>query len=109
MSKKSIQKNWYATADESQRKEFVDWTLGLLREREVTVTFIKADGSLREMVCTLNGDLLPAVVKEEKPIVTEERKPRKVSEDAARVFCTEEKVWRSFRWDRIKSIEFKIG
>jgi len=113
--KKVIQhrNGWYAEANEDQRSEFRVWTLGLLREREVKVTFIKADGSLREMTCTLNGDLLPKVIEAKLPedplAITEGKKVRKVSEDAVRVFCTENNQWRSFRWDRVTAIEFTLA
>ena len=105
MTKKTLAENWYVTADEKEQKLFKEWTLGLLREREVNVSFIKADGSLREMTCTLNVDMLPPQKTHETDSDT---KIRKVSKDAIRVFCTENKQWRSFRWDRVTAIAFAL-
>lgn len=107
---KMLSENWYVNANKKEQKLFREWTLGLLREREINVSFIKADGSLREMTCTLNGDMLPPQQVHEtntdNPI--DLPKTRKVSQDAIRVFCTENKQWRSFRWDRVKAIAFTL-
>ena len=107
---KMLSENWYVNANKKEQKLFREWTLGLLREREINVSFIKADGSLREMTCTLNGDMLPPQKAHEtntdNPI--DLPKTRKVSQDAIRVFCTENKQWRSFRWDRVKAIAFTL-
>jgi len=68
----------------------------LLRNSVVTVTFAKADGTIRDMKCTLVEMLLPAQeVKESQ---------RKHSPDACPVWDLEKKAWRSFRWDSISKI-----
>jgi hypothetical protein len=61
------------------------------------VTFTKVNGDERTMVCTLKPDLLPQVEQvESKPV-------KKLSESIA-VFLPEEKTWRSFRVNSLKSI-----
>jgi hypothetical protein len=49
----------YQEADETGRKYFRDWVRGVLEVTEITVTFVKADGSLRDMRCTLDRDKIP--------------------------------------------------
>jgi hypothetical protein len=63
-----------------------------------TVTFEKADGSLREMRCTLQPAYLPAQLLQEG--VT----PRKENMDVLAVWDIDAGGWRSFRMDSIKSI-----
>ena len=92
---------WYQDAVEDERTAFRDWTRGLLHEREVNLTFTKADGTLRTMKCTLNEGLGAPT-----PINTTTE--RKVNEAACAVWDCEKDEWRSFRWDRINRIEFTI-
>lgn len=63
-----------------------------------TVTFEKADGSLREMRCTLQASYLPA------QLLQEGATPRKENLDALAVWDIDVGGWRSFRMDSIKSI-----
>lgn len=63
-----------------------------------TVTFEKADGSLREMRCTLQSSYLPPQLLQEG--VT----PRKENLDTLAVWDIDAGGWRSFRMDSIKSI-----
>jgi len=68
----------------------------LLRQSVVTVTFAKADGTIRDMKCTLAEEFLPAQeVKESQ---------RKHSPDSCPVWDMEKQAWRSFRWDSISKI-----
>ena len=49
----------YQESDESGRMIFRDWIRNLLNVSEITVTFVKADGTLRDMRCTLDSDRIP--------------------------------------------------
>lgn len=69
----------------------------LLRNSVVTITFTKADGTPREMKCTLSEQFLPAQE------VTESK--RKNSPDSCPVWDMEKQAWRSFRWDSIVKIQ----
>jgi len=93
--------SYYVTASDSEREIMREWVTGLLRERTVQITFAKADGEVRTMPCTLEETQLPMLV--------ESRKPVKYNPDVCRVFDPERQVWRSFRWDRLQRIEFRIG
>lgn len=71
----------------------------LLETTSLVVTFTKADGSERDMVCTLQPSLLPEVVNESK----EDKPKRKLSDDVLRVYDLEKEGWRSFRLDSVKN------
>ena len=109
----------YQEADETGRKYFRDWVRGLLDVAEITVTFVKADGSLRDMRCTLDRDRIPPQPpKPEKPAKEEpvdglrqngflgEAKETKVPEEnhTQKVFDLDASAWRSFRYDRLKKV-----
>lgn len=63
-----------------------------------TVVFEKADGTLREMRCTLQSDFLPPQLLQENT-VTRAENPNILS-----VWDIDNGGWRSFRIDSIKSI-----
>ena len=83
-------------------KKEKDWLITLLRERPVEILFTKKDGSDRLMKCTLQEEKIPA---ENAPKGAERAK----NDEVLAVFDVEKSAWRSFRWDRLKRIEFQIG
>ena len=107
----------YQEADETGRHIFRDWVRSLLEVAEITVTFVKADGTLRDMRCTLDRDKIPPQPpRAEKParepsvdgIVREDReiaaliKPEE--NHTQKVFDLDASAWRSFRYDRLKKV-----
>ena len=102
----------YQEADDFVKEQIREWVRGLLTNSEVTVTFTKADGTDREMLCTLDNSRIPVSVA--KPvsttapvdgIVRESRKPRKEPDPhSIRVFDVEKQEWRSFRFDRLRKV-----
>jgi hypothetical protein len=102
--------NYYETAVESEREEFRRFVKSLLHEGPVLVEFTKSDGTIRVMNCTLNTTL-GAVFKQTQ--IDENQvsslKPKKVNNDACAVWDLDNSQWRSFRWDRLKRIEYKVG
>ena len=102
----------YQEADDQVKEQIRDWVRGLLQNSEVTVTFTKADGSDRDMLCTLDHSRIPVSIA--KPvsttspvdgIVRESRKPRKEPDPhSIRVFDVEKQEWRSFRFERLKKV-----
>ena len=94
---------YYVNASEKEREIMRDWVRGLLLEREVTVDFEKATGELRSMKCTLRADLGA------KYNMTESSNPKKPNPDVCVVWDTGQQAWRSFRWDRVKRIQFDLG
>jgi hypothetical protein len=81
-----------------------DWLRTLLKERVVTLTFLKTDGSERVMQATLSEEIVPKAVETAEP-----KKVRKISDEAQPVFDVEAQGWRSFRWDSVKKVEFSLG
>jgi hypothetical protein len=109
----------YQESNETGRHIFRDWMRGLLDVSEVTVTFVKADGTLRDMRCTLNRDFIPTQPpKAEKPakeapvdglrqdgFLRETKEATKPEEShTQKVFDLDAMAWRSFRYDRLKKV-----
>jgi hypothetical protein len=99
----------YQEADDQVKEQIREWVRGLLQNSEVTVTFTKADGTDRDMLCTLDHSRIPvSVVKPVQSvdgIVRESRKPRKEPDPhSIRVFDVEKQEWRSFRFDRLRKV-----
>jgi len=103
----------YQEADDVNKAVIRDWIKSLLQKSEITVTFVKADGTDREMLCTLNWDRIPPDAIKPTPvdgIVKESRKPRKEPDPhSLRVFYLEKQEWRSFRFDRLKKITAELS
>ena len=109
----------YQEADETGRHIFRDWVRGLLNVSEITVTFVKADGTLRDMRCTLDQDRIPpqppraAKPAKELPVdglrqhgfLGEAKEVTKPEEShTQKVFDLDAGAWRSFRYDRLKKV-----
>lgn len=96
---------YYSQADETERRVFREWIGGLLRDGEVTVDFIKANGEFRSMKCTLSEAHGAKYVMNE-----DSTKPKKKPNlDVCAVWDINQNAWRSFRWDRVKRIQFTLG
>lgn len=67
------------------------------------IVFIKADGTNREMTCTLIESYLPA----KKPLDENARHiPRKENDDTLAVWDLDIEDWRSFRLDSIIEVHY---
>ena len=100
----------YQEADDTGKTVIRDWVRSLLQNGAITVSFIKADGSVRDMNCTLDWQKIPT---DKHPkgdstpvdgIVRESRQRREPDEHSLRVFDLEKQEWRSFRFDRLQKI-----
>lgn len=104
--------NMYSQAAEPEREAFRQMIKGVLQEGPVLVEFIKADGSARVMNCTLSEEhgaiYKMTETREPLPVEQAHRTPR-VNNDICKVWDMDQKAWRSFRWDRLKRVEFSIG
>ena len=74
----------------------------LLDQNVLTVDFTKLDGDKRVMTCTLREDIKPAATKTD---AMSQKKVREVSDAVVSVWDVNAKGWRSFRYDRINSVE----
>jgi hypothetical protein len=89
----------------SDLNKFKVWLKNLLQREKVTITFTKKDGSLRKMFCTTN----PTYIMFKDPTSIESKSDRKVNNDIIPVYDLEADGWRSFRWDSVKIVSFKLG
>ncbi len=97
-----INETYYTKADEKARKTFRDWLKGMLHVGPVTVSFVKKDGSIREMNCTL----------EESVVIPHEKTTDRVkeqNEDVCPVWDIDKQAWRSFRYDAVTKIVLEIA
>lgn len=103
--------NYYEHSAEPEREEFRRFMKGILQDGPALVEFVKADGSTRVMNCTLSEEHgAKYTMKENKEIPVEQaHKPAKVNNDVCKIWDIDSGAWRSFRWDRLKRIEFSIG
>jgi hypothetical protein len=102
----------YQEADDPNKAIIRDWVRSLLQKGPVTVVFVKADGTEREMLCTLSGDFIPTSAWPTAPvdgILKESKKPRKEPDPhSIRVFDLDKKEWRSFRFERVRKVSAEI-
>ena len=114
----------YQEADDVNKTIMRDWIKSLLNKQEITVRFTKADGTERDMKCTLNWELIPekppmavmsysaSIVGQVDGLVTESTKPRHAPKEpdpaVIKVFDVEAQAWRSFRMDRLKKITAEL-
>jgi len=102
----------YQEADEANKVIIRDWVRSLLQITEVTVEFVKADGTVREMRCTLDGSRIPAPPVPVGPVdgIVKESKQRKATDpESIRVFDLDKNEWRSFRFDRLQKVGAEIS
>ena len=74
----------------------------LLEQNVLTVDFLKLDGDKRVMTCTLREDIKPAATKTD---AMSTKKVREISDAVVSVWDVNAKGWRSFRYDRINSVD----
>ena len=98
---------YYTEANDAERQSFQKWVRGLLWDGEVTVEFEKINGETRVMTCTLSEQ--HGAKYANKTIQESSDKARKKNDDACAVWDVTAGAWRSFRWDRVKRIDFQIG
>ena len=99
---------WYLQADEAERGVFRDWVTGALRTDKIVVEFVKTDGTLRKMSATLDPLVVPTVPEPKILAEGEVARVKKVNTEVCSVWDIEAKGWRSFRFDKVKSIGLSI-
>ena len=73
-----------------------------LTQNVMVVDFTKLNGDKRVMTCTLREDIKPPATKTDTMSL---KKVRDVTEAVVSVWDVNAKGWRSFRYDRVNSIE----
>ena len=74
----------------------------LLDQNVVVVDFNKISGDKRVMTCTLREDMKPPATKTE---TISQKKVRAMTDTVISVWDVNAKGWRSFRYDRINSVD----
>lgn len=103
----------YQEADDVNRTIIRDWLRTLLQATEVTVEFVKADGTVREMRCTLDYNRIPDDRQPGRPsvdgLVKESKQRKQPDPHTLKVFDLGKGEWRSFRMDRVQKIGAEIS
>lgn len=89
----------YSKFSEEEQEQFRILLQNRLKEGTVLVTFLKKDGSVREMNCTLN----------ESKVLSYEKKTERTktpSKETCPVYDIDKQEWRSFRYDSITRVKF---
>ena len=73
-----------------------------LAQNVLVVDFNKISGDKRVMTCTLREDIKPAATKTD---ALSQKKVREISDATVSVWDINAKGWRSFRYDRINSVD----
>lgn len=97
-----ISETYYAKADEANRKAFRQWLKGMLRVGPIKVSFVKKDGTVREMNCTLEEDV---AIPHEK---TTDR-VKEQNDEVCPVWDIDKQAWRSFRYDAVTKLTLEIA
>jgi len=74
----------------------------LLEQNVLVVDFTKLSGDKRVMTCTLRDDMKPRATKDD---TLSQKKVREISEVVISVWDVNAQGWRSFRYDRLNSVE----
>lgn len=74
----------------------------LLEQNVIVVDFTKLDGDKRVMTCTLREDMKPRATKVDP---MSQKKIREISDAVVSVWDVNAQGWRSFRYDRINSVD----
>jgi hypothetical protein len=93
MMEKMMSENKFVFSTQKEK----DWLKSILREGNVTVEFVKKDGSARTMTCTLKEDAIPSEFAPKGSTKAQ-------SDETLAVFDVEAQGWRSFRWDSLTKI-----
>lgn len=100
----------YQECTDTDRKIFRDWIRSLLHQQAITVTFVKSDGTVRDMLCTLDLRKIPQdkIPNSDVPVEHLLTEPKRTNEHSLRVFDLEKGEWRSFRFERVQKISAVI-
>lgn len=78
------------------------WIKEVLSQMTVRLKFVKKDGSIREMNCTLSESVIPVELKPKGS-------KRVINNGVLAVYDVDVGEWRSFRYDSLKEIYFNLS
>jgi len=102
---------YYSQSTEAEQEIFRTWVKYLLHSQSLSIEFVKANGEIRSMECTLSADL---GAKYQEATSTDaldikETKQKKISNEVCPVWDIKQNAWKSFRWDKLQKIDFKLS
>jgi hypothetical protein len=100
--------NYYTQVAEPERYQFRQFVENLLHQGTVTVEFVKSDGSTRAMICTLSENFGAKYNRNHEVTENVVKPRRRPTQEVRTVWDCGAGAWRSFRWDRLKKVEFTI-
>ena len=78
-----------------------EYLIDLLKNNTAKVTFVKVDGSTREMLCTLKEEIVIPYVNKTDVVRTPHL-------DVLRVWDLEKSDWRGFKIDNVTNVEVLV-
>jgi uncharacterized protein with gpF-like domain len=102
MTRGEIMENSYSKFDDKDKASFREWLNEHLKHGPIYVTFLKKDGTTREMHCTLSESRVKSYEKKTD-------RTKAVNEDVCAVFDLDKQEWRSFRYDAITRVRFELA
>jgi WYL_2, Sm-like SH3 beta-barrel fold len=91
--------NWYVEQPPAVQAEFRQYLKELLQQNDITLTFQKTNGEMRVMKATTRTGAVPLYERKTD-------RPKKPNIETCSVYDLNKKEWRSFRYDRLISVEF---
>ena len=96
---KNFNENWYSEQLPAMQAEFRQYLKELLQEYEVILTFKKTNGEVRVMRATTKSGIVPIYERKTD-------RPKTPSIETCSVYDLNKGEWRSFRYDRLISVQF---
>ena len=97
---KVLEDNWYTQQPPAVQAEFRQMLKEALQQHEVRIIFKKATGETRDMKATLKSGIVPLYERKTE----RHKKPGNI--ETCAVYDLNKKEWRSFRYDRLISVEY---
>ena len=99
----------YQESSEEEKEAFRRWIKGVLNTGVTTIEFVKNDGSIRVMQATLDSTYIDTPTVSTVAVAESKQREVKKNDEVCKVWDTEARAWRSFRFDRIKRISLELG
>jgi hypothetical protein len=103
------------TPEHNVSQTFRNWVKHLLWDNVVLIEFEKVDGTTRIIECTSSekfgaryASTEKETFKKDEMVVEQKEMPKKKNDNACAVWDIKKSAWRSFRWDRIRKIDYKV-